>query len=73
MAGKKNFGENGKKVSGNAQKAEAAAAKAAAANQAQAKAEEEDWGRGAKNSSKKYASPLTPNTLVRPLTAPQRG
>jgi hypothetical protein len=53
MAGKKNFGENGKKVSGNAQKAEAAAAKAAAANQAQAKAEEEDWGRGAKNSSKK--------------------
>jgi hypothetical protein len=53
MAGKKNFGENGKKVSGNAQKAEAAAAKAAAANQVQAKAEDEDWGRGAKNSSKK--------------------
>lgn len=53
MAGKKNFGENSKKVSGNAQKAEAAAAKAAAAQQVKDKAEADDWGRGAKNSSKK--------------------
>ena len=53
MAGKKNMGENGKKVSGNAQKAEAAAAKAAAAQQAQSQVEADDWGRGAKNSSKK--------------------
>ncbi|OBT73021.1 hypothetical protein VF21_07741 [Pseudogymnoascus sp. 05NY08] len=65
MAGKKNFGENGKKVSGNAQKAEAAAAKAAAANQVQAKAEDEDWGRGAKNSSKKEAEAAKKLELAR--------
>lgn len=53
MAGKKGAGENSKKVSGNAKKAEAAAQKAAADNAVKAQAEDEDWGKGAKNSAKK--------------------
>jgi hypothetical protein len=51
MAGKK--GENTKKASGNAQKAEAAAAKAAQENSKKAAVEDEDWGKGAKSNAKK--------------------
>lgn len=53
MAGKKSGGENTKKVAGNAKKAEAAAQKAEAENQKKAAAEDEEWGKGAKNTSKK--------------------
>ena len=51
---KKAFGENDKKKGGNAQKAEAAAAKAAAEKAQKDQAEAQDWGKGAKNSAKKY-------------------
>lgn len=53
MAGKKQAGENTKKVSGNAKKAEAAAAKQAVENQKKAAAEDDDWGKGAKSNAKK--------------------
>jgi hypothetical protein len=53
MAGKKAAGENTKKVAGNAKKAEVAAQKAAAENAKKVVAEEEDWGKGAKNNAKK--------------------
>jgi hypothetical protein len=52
MAGPKK-GENQKKVSGNAKKAEAAAAKAAVENSKKAQAEDEEWGKGAKSTAKK--------------------
>lgn len=54
MAGKKAAGENTKKVSGNAKKAEAAAERAAAENAKKAVVEDEQWSKGAKSSSKKY-------------------
>ena len=53
MAGKKAGGENTKKAAGNAKKAEAAAAKAAVADAHKSAAEEKDWGKGAKDNSKK--------------------
>lgn len=55
---KKAFGENDKKKGGNAQKAEAAAAKAAAETASKDQAEAQDWGKGTKNSAKKYVSSL---------------
>ena len=53
MAGKKAAGENTKKASGNAKKAEAAAAKNAQENAKKAVEEDQDWGKGAKNTAKK--------------------
>lgn len=47
------MGENTKKVSGNAQKQAAAAEKAERENSKKAVEEEQDWGKGAKNSAKK--------------------
>ena len=55
MGGKKG-GENTKKVAGNARKAEAAAAKQAEADARKSKVEDEEWGKGAKTSSKKCVS-----------------
>ncbi len=53
MAGKKASGENSKKISGNAKKAEAAAQKAAVENAKKSAEEEHDWSKGAKSSAKK--------------------
>lgn len=44
--------ENSKKAAGNAKKAEVAAQKQAAENQKKAKVEEQEWSKGAKDSSK---------------------
>lgn len=55
MAGKKATGENSKKAAGNAKKAEVAAQKAAAENAKKAEAEDQEWGKGAKNNAKKEA------------------
>lgn len=52
MAGKKGV-ENSKKVAGNAKKAEAAAQKAAVEDRKKEAVESAEWGKGAKNSSKK--------------------
>ncbi|KAI9825703.1 MAG: hypothetical protein M1832_001047 [Thelocarpon impressellum] len=54
MAGKK--GENSKKAAGNAKKTEAAAQKAAVQDAAASRAEEDEWGKGAKSSAKKDAA-----------------
>lgn len=54
MAGKKAATENTKKASGNAKKAEAAQKKAAVENEKKAAAEDDDWGKGAKSTAKKY-------------------
>ncbi|KAK4543258.1 hypothetical protein LTR36_005808 [Oleoguttula mirabilis] len=56
MAGKKNAGENTKKASGNAQKAESAANKKASQNAKVEQAESAEWGKGAKDSSKAEAA-----------------
>ena len=71
MAGPKR-GDNSKKVAGNARKAEAAAQKAAAENAKKESAEAQKWQTGAKDSSKRYFSPLlhtlaatTPGRLAR--------
>ncbi|KAI9672086.1 MAG: hypothetical protein M1831_001899 [Alyxoria varia] len=56
MAGKKNAGENTKKVAGNAKKAEAAAQKQAAEDAKKGKVEEEQWSKGAKTNAKKDAA-----------------
>ena len=53
MAGKKGAGENTKKVSGNAKKAEAAAQKAANENAKKAVEEDQEWSKGAKSNAKK--------------------
>ncbi len=53
MAGKKGSGENSKKASGNAKKAEAAAQKQAAENAKKARVEDQDWSKGAKSNAKK--------------------
>lgn len=45
-------GENSKKAAGNAKKAEVAAQKQAVENQKKAKAEDQEWSKGAKDSSK---------------------
>lgn len=45
-------GENSKKAAGNAKKAEVAAQKQAVENQKKAKVEEQEWSKGAKDSSK---------------------
>lgn len=45
-------GENSKKAAGNAKKAEVAAQKQAVENQKKAKAEDQEWAKGAKDSSK---------------------
>ena len=45
--------ENGKKASGNAQKAESAAKKLALENQKKAAEEDQEWSKGAKNNAKK--------------------
>lgn len=58
MAGKKAAGENTKKASGNAKKAEAAALKASQENAKKAAEEDQEWGKGAKNTAKKYISLL---------------
>lgn len=52
MAGKKNAGENTKKVAGNAKKAEAAAQKQAGEDSKKAKVEGEKWAEGSKDTSK---------------------
>jgi hypothetical protein len=56
MGGKKVPGENSKKAQGQARKAEAAAGKKAAANREEAVKEDQEWGKGAKDNSKKYES-----------------
>ncbi len=53
MGGKKG-GENTKKVSGNARKAEVAAQKQAEQDSRKAKHEDEEWSKGAKSTAKKY-------------------
>jgi hypothetical protein len=50
-------GENSKKAAGNAKKAEVAAQKQAAENQKKAAAEEQEWKKGSKDSSKAYEIP----------------
>lgn len=52
--GKKQAGENTKKVAGNAKKAEVASQKAATENAKKAAIEDEEWGKGSKSNSKKY-------------------
>ena len=56
MAGRKNTGENSKKAAGNARKAEAAASKQAAKDREAATREDEKWGQGSKDNSKKSVS-----------------
>lgn len=58
MPGKKVAGEGSKKAQGQARKAEAAAGKKAVKEQEVAKAEDQEWAKGSKDSSKKYASLL---------------
>lgn len=67
MAGKKG-GENTKKASGNAQKAEAAAKRAADEQAKKNEAEADEWSKGAKGSAKKsvpYALPCDPAVTPR--------
>lgn len=52
-------GENSKKAAGNAKKAEVAAQKQAVENQKKAKVEEQEWSKGAKDSSKALVVPVT--------------
>lgn len=52
----KGKGENTKKVAGNAKKAEAAAQKKAADESQKAAVESQEWQKGAKDSSKAYAT-----------------
>ncbi|KAF2400466.1 DUF1014-domain-containing protein [Trichodelitschia bisporula] len=56
MAGKKTAGENSKKASGQARKAEAAAAKVASKDREVGTREEAEWNKGAKDTSKKEAA-----------------
>jgi hypothetical protein len=57
MAGKKAAaGEGSKKAQGQARKADAAAGKKAAKEQEVAKAEDQEWSKGSKDSSKKYVA-----------------
>lgn len=52
MAGKKAAGENTRKAAGNAKKAEVAAQKEAVGNAKKAQAEDQEWSKGAKDTSK---------------------